>query len=299
MSWRSVFIGNPARLSKERNQLCIEQAGEKTSVPLEDIGVVMVEERQVNISAGLLAAFGENKIPVFFCDEKHLPCTIVQPFHQHSRQKKILEAQLGATKPFAKNCWQSIVKQKIKNQAECLKIAGLDGSDTVCALAREVLSGDTGGKEAHAAKIYFSKLLFGSSRKSDIVENAALNYGYAILRGVIARGLAAYGLQPALGLHHSGELNPFNLADDLLEPFRPVVDLWVVENCSEEETFGKEMRQGLLSLLHHDVGLQNKRQTVQRAIDIACSQLAAAYLEKDPDRLALPFIIPLVRHKYE
>lgn len=119
------------------------------------------------------------------------------------------------------------------------------------------------------------------------------------MRGVIARCLSSYGLLPALGVHHESELNSFNLADDLIEPFRPVVDLWVATNYLKAEEFTSQMRQDLVSLLHYDIKIEGKRQTVLRAIDIAASQLAAAYLEKQPAKLVLPELIDLNEHSYE
>ena len=180
-----------------------------------------------------------------------------------------------------------------------MELLGIKGFRDVEALAGKVLSGDISGKEAHAAQIYFPRLFPGSSRRQDTVQNAALNYGYAILRGAVARALTSYGLQPALGIHHVSELNPFNLADDLLEPFRPVIDLWVLSCCKEDEEFTQVHRIELMKLLHCDIKIQEKRQTVLRGIDLAAGKLASAYLQKDPKEILLPTLLPLEVHRYE
>lgn len=299
MSWRSVFISQPARLKRKNKQLQIEQEGEIVCVPLEDIGAIVVENQQVNMTTSLLASFAQTHIAVFVCDSKHMPCGVMQPFQQHSRQKKILASQLSASRPFLKKCWQIIVRQKILNQAECLRLCGKDSYSVVKVLADEVLSGDTTGRESYAARLYFASLFPNFLRREERAQTAALDYGYAILRGVIARCLSSYGLLPALGVHHESELNSFNLADDLIEPFRPVVDLWVATNYLEAEEFTGQMRQDLVSLLHYDIKIEGKRQTVLRAIDIAASQFAAAYLEKQPAKLVLPELIDLNEHSYE
>lgn len=299
MSWRSVFISQPARLRCKSKQLHIEQEGEVFCVPLEDIGAIVVENREVNISASLLASFAQTHIAVFVCDSKHMPCGVMQPFHQHSRQRKILVSQLSASKPFLKKCWQLIVQQKISNQAECLRLCGKDSYIGVKTLAGEVLSDDSTGRESYAARLYFASLFPNFLRREERAQTAALDYGYAILRGVIARCLTSYGLQPSLGVHHASELNAFNLADDLIEPFRPLVDLWVAENYLEVEEFTLQMRQELVALLHYDIKIDGKRQTVLRAIEIAAGQLAAAFLEKQPTKLLLPELIALNEHSYE
>lgn len=299
MSWRSVFVSQPARLKCKNRQLQIEQAGEVVCVPLEDVGAIVVESQQVNMTTSLLASFAQTHIAVFVCDDKHMPCGVMQPFHQHSRQRKVLSSQLMASKPFLKRCWQLIVQQKIYNQAECLRLCGKDSYVGVKALAGEVLSDDSTGRESYAARLYFSSLFPNFLRREERAQTAALDYGYAILRGVIARSLASYGLQPALGVHHCSELNAFNLADDLIEPFRPLVDLWVATNYLEAEEFTLQMRQELVALLHYDIKIDGRRQTVLRAIEIATGQLAAAFVEKQAAKLVLPELIGLNEHSYE
>lgn len=293
MTWRSLYIRNPASLSLRHHQLQIDQQGESILVPLEDIGVLLIESPQVHLTSRLLAACGEKKVPILFCDLHHLPCAVLHSFHSHSRQRKIMVAQIEATAPFRKNCWQKIVIQKIINQADCLRLSGQKDYTEIRALAEKVLSGDTSGREAHAAQLYFPRLFPGSGRRQDTVQNSALNYGYAILRGLLAQALTIYGLIPALGLHHASELNPFNLADDLLEPFRPMVDLWVLAHASEATEFTPQIKQGLVGLLHRPILIQGKRQTLLRALDLSAAQVASAYLAKDPRKILLPHLLPL------
>ena len=233
MEYRNIFLANPARLSVRRAQLVIEQA-EAYTIPLEDISTILIESPQVTLTARAASALATHGVTVFFCDEKHMPCCQLLPINQFCRQRKLLTAQCEIGKPLQKQLWQQIVIQKIRNQARCLELAGRSGSEELRRLAGRVLSGDPDNREAVAAALYFPALFGnGFSRGTEDSRNAALNYGYAILRGGIARNLVMHGLEPCIGLHHHSELNQFNLADDLIEPFRPVVDLFVAKHAEE------------------------------------------------------------------
>ncbi|WP_352425681.1 type II CRISPR-associated endonuclease Cas1 [Aminomonas paucivorans] len=291
MGWRSVFIANPARLSTGGGRLQVEQEGEAASVPLEDLGALVLESPQVSLTVPLLRELAENRVPLFVCDRRHLPCGVLLPFHAHCRQEKVLRAQMGLSRPFAKNCWQRVVRRKILNQAACLRFLDLPGAEELHALASQVRSGDPDQREGVAARLYFSRLMPGRTRDDPTSRNAALDYGYSVLRGALARSLAAHGFLPALGIQHHNELNPFNLADDLLEPFRPQVDLWVFRNVSDDDPFSPEHRASLVGLLHRRMEIQGERHTILRGTELCAEGFAAACREKNPDLLALPALI--------
>ncbi|WP_425059322.1 CRISPR-associated endonuclease Cas1 [Sporomusa carbonis] len=299
MGWRSLFISSPARLSVKLSQLVIKQEAEVT-IPLEDIGAVVIETQQVTISAAALSAIADADIATFICDQKHLPCSIILPFQKHSRQWKIMKAQLAMSKPFAKQCWKRIVEQKITNQAYCLDYLQREGGDYLRTIVKDVKSGDTTNREAYAARVYFQSLLTTFRRKDDNVTTAAMNYGYAIFRGMIARILASYGFIPAMGIHHRNELNNFNLADDFIEVSRPLVDLWVASNVSPEATeLSRNDRISLLSLLNHDMCINQNHQSVIRCMEEMVASFSTACHQNNVSCLKLPSLLPLSIHKYE
>lgn len=300
MSWRSVVITQPTKLSIKNRQLQITQ-DEEWTIPVEDISTIMLETPQVNMSAKLISTIAESQVVMFTCDEKHIPNGIIMPFNCHSRQLKVITSQLGTTESFKKRCWQKIIIQKIQNQANVLKLADKKiMGEHLEYLAQKVRSGDTDNKEAIAARGYFNTLYGkGFCRDFDNIFNSCLNYGYAILRGAIARTIVAYGYIPSIGIHHKSELNNYNLADDFIEVFRPIVDLWVKQNVTNNMEFDKYIRANLVNLLNVDIEIQGKIQSVKNAIEIMISSYTTALNQKDSNKLELPKIIPLHMHRYE
>lgn len=298
MSYRNIMITNPAKISIKNEQLIIE-TDEKHSVPIEDITSVILENRQVNISVYALSLLSENGVCVFVCDEKHLPSGILLPFNNHCREYAVLKAQTELSKPSQKQIWKQVVEKKILNQAKVLEENKKQEAERLINISKHIRSGDPENLEGTAAAIYF-KALFGTgfSRSQENSINAALNYGYAIMRGCVARNIAAAGLQPSFGIHHCSEVNQFNLADDLMEPFRPIVDLFVSENINEEESFGKSERVKLYNLLNCDVVLDGKNYTVAYAVEKMVQSFAAC-CKKTKAELSLPEIILLKQHEYE
>ena len=300
MSWRSVIITQPTKLSIQNIQLKITQ-DEEWSIPIEDISSIVLETPQISISSKVISLMADSKIVMYSCYDKHIPNGVFMPFAPHSRQLRTLNKQISLTESFNNRCWQKIVVQKILNQAKVLK---MNSKDLMCEhlekLSLKVNSGDTTNKEAIAAKAYFSAL-FGKnfSRNYDNIFNTTLNYGYAIIRGAIARTIVSYGYMPSIGIHHKSELNNYNLADDFIEPFRPIVDLWVKQNIYEETEFDKYIRADLVNLLNVDVKIQGKLQSVNNAINVMIASYTTAINQKKYDKLELPEIIPLQNHNYE
>lgn len=300
MAYRNLFIQNPACISVKNQQLILKNE-DTFSIPIEDINCILFENQHSMISCYTLAKLAQNGAAVLFCDEKHLPCSVLLPIHQHCRHLKMLNAQLNLSKPKIKNLWKQIVIAKIQNQARCLKFCHIEESSKLELLAKKVVSGDPTNIEATAAARYF-KALFGThfSRGSETIVNSALNYGYAIIRGVVARNLAVYGFEPSIGIHHHNELNPFNLADDLIEPFRPIVDLFVVMNIDEKDDLDltPSLKHSLLNLLNVNIDSNGEQHSVSYAIEREVQSLSRCFLT-DETKLYKIKIVELRQHRYE
>lgn len=299
MPYRNIVISSSVRISVKNDQLVISGEAEG-SVPIEDIRVLMIESQSATISSYALSFLAQKGICVFLCDDKHLPCALLTPFAQYSRQKKQIELQFSQSKPKLKNMWSEIVISKILNQAKCLELCGVgeEGVKKLRSLTKRVLSGDSTNVEAYAASLYFT-LLFGEvfSRKGEDDINSALNYGYAIIRGFICRTIAKYGYEPSIGIHHCSQLNNFNLADDIIEPFRPIVDLFVYRKCLGIP-FDRNIKLSLVSILNHNIIYKGQKQSVAYAIEQTIQSLGRNFMQED-DHLILPELIDLEIHEYE
>lgn len=299
MEFRAIFITNPAQLSVRREQLVIRQ-GQEVTVPMEDITSVMLESQAVTVTAAALQKLADYGVTVYLCDEKHLPAAVLLPMNRHSRQLKALKGQIAMTKPVQKRLWQSVVMAKIRNQAKCLELLGRPESGDLLELARSVRSGDPDNCEATAAAQYFPALFgAGFTRDAGGLTNAALNYGYAILRGAVARNLAVHGIEPCLGIFHHSELNQFNLADDLMEPYRPLVDLYVTSHTGGEEgNLTSQLKQSLFNLTNYLVRQGGKRYRMISAVGRMTESFARVLLQ-ETGVLELPELIPLELYRYE
>lgn len=299
MAWRTLVISNPARIWIKDNQLVITQQ-DSVSLPVEDISVLIIESQEVVVTSALLARLAEYDVLLLVCNNAHMPCMAGIAYAGHSRLSGMHKIQLSISSPLKKRCWQSVIKQKIKNQAKCLQFNKCAEYNKLEELIPKVLSGDTSNVESNAAKIYF-KMLFGNSfiRGADNTINSALNYGYAVIRAAIARAFSVHGFILSQGIHHKSELNPFNLIDDFIEPFRPVVDLCAAKNIYAYTEFNKGFREHLISLLHNEILIDDERHTVLNAADIMAESFIKVCKNKDPKALKLPCIIPLKMHSYE
>jgi len=299
MAWRTIAITNPARLRIEASQLVVAQETE-TALPLEDVACLILECPQVTLSAGTLSRLAEHGTMVLVCGAQHTPVLACLPYAGHSRLAGVHRLQLATTAPFRKRCWQRIVREKILNQAEVCRLAGRAEHTRVEAYAARVASGDTGNMEGVAAREHFA-LLFGPgwNRGGPDGLNSALDYGYAVLRAAVVRALAAHGFLLTQGLHHCSELNPFNLADDFLEPLRPAVDLYAAGLKPPPQVLEKEHRVKLVELLGCEVLVGGKRQSILNACQIMAGSFLAACKAGDAGALKLPQVFALTEHRYE
>lgn len=299
MGYRNIFIENNCKIGIRNESISIMINNDETLIPLEDINAIIIDNRMCNLTTYLLDKVTKNDILLYVCNEKHLPTSILLNINSYCRQLKRIKEQINMSKPLQKRMWQDIVIKKIQNQAMCLKILGKDGYHGLNTLSTSVQSGDVTNVESTAAALYF-KLLYGNyyTRRTDVIINSALNYGYAIVRGMIARSLVAYGFEPSIGLFHHNELNNFNLADDIIEVFRPLVDLYVtinIPNCADE--LNSQIKREIFNITNQIVILNGKKYNLQTAIDNVIISLSKSYHE-GKNCLLLPDITGLAEYSF-
>lgn len=299
MGWRSVMISRPAKLRREHFSLAIEQ--EKTAyVPFEDIAIIVLNHREIQLTHPVLSACADYGIGLYATGDNHQPNGVFLPFLAHSRTTRLMRKQMDIPRPLAKQGWANIVRRKIENQTAVLRFCAKNGVDRMDSYSRRVRSGDQENLEGQAAAFYFTQL-FGQGfyRAEERWANAALDYGYAVLRGAIARGLVAHGMHPPIGLFHASEQNAFNLADDLIEPFRPLVDLHVAKHpAMTEGDLSSQDKAALVALLNVDVGMPQGKMSALSAIEYAVESLARLFEQGDSE-LELPTLIGLQPHRLE
>lgn len=301
MVWRSVVISQPAKLKREHFALVVEQK-ESARVPFEDIAVIVLNHREITLTHPVLSACAEYGISLFSTGSNHQPNGVFLPFLQHSRATRMQRLQLDLDKPTAKRAWATIVQYKIRNQAQCMRLRNVNDPERLDSYARRVRSGDTGNMEAQASAYYFPQLFGRSFHRSQAVwVNAALDYGYAVMRGACARALVAHGMLPSVGLFHSSEQNAFNLADDLIEPYRPIVDLYVAEQIPpiESDDLRPIDKLGLIALLNVDVAMPRGTMSVLASVEQAAESLARLFDGGSEQVLEFPRLLRLNQHRFE
>ncbi len=260
------------------------EASRKNSIPVEDVGLVVLDSSQITITHGLLHALTANKVILVTCNENHHPIGMMHSLDGHSEQSKRLAAQVESSLPLRKNLWQQTVKQKLGNQMELLKRIGQDW-EPMLRWSQTVRSGDPENLEGRGAAYYWGRVFpelpgFTRAREGGS-PNSWLNYGYAILRATMARALVGAGLHPSLGIHHRNKYNAYCLADDLMEPYRPMVDLWVSLLLKLEgpvEGMPKTVKQKMLGLPAEDVIIKGERSPVMVAMEKTAVSLVKCYL---------------------
>lgn len=298
MEFRSIYISHPAQLSVRQNQLVIRQEQEVT-VPMEDITSLLIESQSVSLSAAAIQSLSSAGVTVYFCDEKHIPAALVLPMSQHSRHLRLLNRQIALTSAAKNRIWKQVVSCKIANQARCLSLLSKREAEDLKYMAGIVRSGDPDNWEAQAAAAYFPALFgHGFTRGDACLTNAMLNYGYAIVRGAVARNLVMHGLEPCLGIFHHSELNQFNLADDLMEPFRPLVDLFTARYADDSDNLTPRQKQQLFNLTNYVMLQDGRRYRMITAI----GRMVESYsriLQGNGSALSLPELLPLESYRYE
>ena len=274
----------PARLSVRLDQLVIEcDDQEPATVPLEEVGVIVVSNPQISFTHAVLSGIATRGGTFVVCDEKHMPVGMILPLESHHLQTERFARQAEVSQPTRKRLWQQLVSAKVGNQGRLLReIRGDDHG--LLAMARTVKSGDSENVESRAARIYWRALFEDPTFRRDADgedHNRHLNYGYAVLRAIIARAICAAGLHPALGLHHHNRYDTFALASDLMEPFRPLVDRAVVhyvETNPSNVPFDRNAKTALLTALTGRLLLDGEERSLFDVAARSASSLAQVFL---------------------
>lgn len=300
---KTLVFSNKVYLSLKLKQLVIRRENELTGEeevitrPIEDIGIMMIESGQVTLTSSLVSELIHNNIGVIFCDSKHMPANMILPLEAHTLQSEKSIAQIQASLPLKKQLWQQTVSAKILNQGAVLRqVTGLNVGNMI-KWGSSVRSGDPENIEGRAAAYYWRNMFMESGRfrrdkdgEDDI--NIFLNYGYAILRAIIARSIVGSGLTPLIGIHHSNKYNANCLADDIMEPYRPYVDLLVADMVLKQNLnngLDKEAKKTLLTIPNLDVSFGKIRRPLLVAASITTSSLAKCF-SKESRKVVYPRI---------
>lgn len=273
---RTLFFGSKCSLTTKFEQLVIKTPNRETTVPIEDIGFMVIEHQEAYISMPALSKLSANNVSVIFCDNKHMPQSMLLNLDNHYIQQEHFRNQIHASEPLKKQLWQQVIKAKIENQAKLLNTIG-ENENPLQFYANNVLSGDTSNREA-AAAAYYWKHLFEFDFKRErygMYPNLFLNYGYIILRAAVARALSGSGLLCTLGIHHHQKYNAFCLADDIMEPYRPLVDAKVLELIANHDAqeLTPTIKAALLSVLTQTVYFEDKKSPLMVALSTTTSSL--------------------------
>lgn len=291
---QTLFFSTQASLSLKYDQIEIKlkDMDEITTRPIENVGVVIIENPMVHVTVPLLNALSKNNVAVVFCDDRCMPNSMLMPLDSNRIQQEIYKVQLEATEPTKKRIWKNIVETKIRNQATLLDRLGLDGN-ILKPYYMNVLSGDTDNREGVAAKVYWQKMFgkrFVRNRNGEY-PNSMLNYGYTILRAAVARSLLGSGLYPLFGIFHRNRYNAFPLADDVMEPYRPFVDFAVKQIYdSSLSNMNKDVKQMLVRVLYSDVKIKKQIRPLQVALSMTSASLVKAFKNKK-DSVVFPTFV--------
>jgi CRISPR-associated protein Cas1 len=295
---RTLYFGNPVYLGMRNSQMTIQfpvvEKSDKLSetfksestgtIPIEDIGIVVLDHQQITITHALIASLLENNSAVITCDNTHHPTGLLLPLSANTVQSERFKAQIEATLPLKKQLWQQTITAKITNQANLLRRRNID-IDNMLHWANSVKSGDSANHEARAAAYYWKSLFpkefkFFRERFGPPPNNL-LNYGYAILRAIVARSLVGSGLLPTLGIHHRNKYNAYCLADDIMEPFRPFVDekvLSIIENGEDFNELSVSIKKQLLEIPVKEIMINGERSPLMVGLQRTTASLAKSYL---------------------
>lgn len=292
---KTIHFSQPAYLSLRLQQLIVKPAdgSDEKSLPIEDIGMVVLEHPQLTLSHGLMGALLANGAAIVTCSDKYMPSGLLLNLDGHHLQSARFKIQIEASEPLKKQLWQQTIKAKIQNQAAHLRLRG-QSPDALLHLAKEVNSGDTYNREALAAARYW-KALFGEDFIRDPdgeAPNILLNYGYAILRATVARGLVASGLLPTFGIHHHNQYNAYCLADDIMEPYRPLVDrlvydIWRNQPDTDDLIISPKLKKSLLGIPAMDIRIDGYGSPLMVGLQRTTNSLVAC-LEGSSRRLIYP-----------
>lgn len=290
MAFRVILIESECSVHLKLNNLLINKGEGEIWIPLEDISIIVLDNLKIEVTVRLLSTLAEYNIGIIICNMEHLPIGFFSSYDNHSRISKNIGFQIEKDRSFYDEFWKEVVYQKISNQKQVLKILKKTESDEKLQhFLEEITIGDKTNREAHAAKVYFNTLMGTtfSRGNEDILLNSGLDYGYTIIRSYMARLCVGYGLNSQLGIHHKNEFNRFNLVDDLMEPIRPFVDLYVYKMLENEKIFKSEHRRQLINILNHLVIYMNKKMFLANMLEEYVVQYAA-FLSGKREKVIFP-----------
>lgn len=309
---RTLYFGNPSYLSTRLDQLVVRlpeveknetlpdgfKKEAQATIPIEDIGLVILDHQQIIVSQALIAKLLENNVALITCNTTHHPTGLMLNLEGHSLQSQRFQAQIEATEPLKKQLWQQVIKAKIRNQAAVLRQGGFD-TENMLHWSDHVKSGDPNNLEGRSSAWYWAHVFKGqeSMHAQDFIRHPAglppnnlLNYGYAILRATVARALVGSGLLPTLGIFHRNQYNAYCLADDMMEPFRPYADQLVIQILGGKEPFEEltpSVKKRFLQLPALDVTMQGETSPLLIAVQRTSASLARCFLGESR-KLTLP-----------
>ncbi len=296
MTWRIVHVNQSEKMHLKLDNLVVKKHGEEFVIPLSDISMIVAEGGDTIVTLRLLSALSKYNIVLIVCDNEHLPTGIFHSQNGHFRAYKKLQNQIGWTQDQKDKMWQIVTYFKINNQQDVLSMfeKNIEAIQLLADYKDHVELGDRTNREGHAAKVYFNEL-FGkqftrvTQQETDVI-NAGLNYGYAIMRAQMARIVSGYGLNGLLGIFHKNEYNQFNLVDDLMEPFRQIVDVWVYQNLRNQEYLKYEYRLQLTNLLNAKIKYGKEVCTVTGAMDKYVKGFIKCIDEKETSKFFCPIV---------
>ncbi|MFN8649721.1 type II CRISPR-associated endonuclease Cas1 [Streptococcus sp.] len=296
MTWRIVHVNQSEKMHLKLDNLVVKKHGEEFVIPLSDISMIVAEGGDTIVTLRLLSALSKYNIALIVCDNEHLPTGIFHSQNGHFRAYKKLQNQIGWTQDQKDKMWQIVTYFKINNQQDVLSMfeKNIEAIQLLADYKDHVELGDRTNREGHAAKVYFNEL-FGkqftrvTQQETDVI-NAGLNYGYAIMRAQMARIVSGYGLNGLLGIFHKNEYNQFNLVDDLMEPFRQIVDVWVYQNLRNQEYLKYEYRLQLTNLLNAKIKYGKEVCTVTGAMDKYVKGFIKCIDEKETSKFFCPIV---------
>ena len=300
---KTLYFGNPAYLRTQNEQLQItipenksglSESDRSTSIPIEDIGIIILDHQQITISQLLIAKLLENNVAFITCDSKHHPTGMLLNLDGNTLQAERFRNQIDASLPLKKQLWAQTIEYKIKNQAANLKQFNQGDPELLIQMSKQIRSGDPENMEGRAAAHYWKNVFglgmeFKRDREGDS-PNHVLNYGYAILRAIAARCLVGSGLLPTLGIHHRNKYNAYCLADDIMEPYRPIVDQLIIQLHLEEsltDELSKETKSKLLSIPTLDVRIDGESSPLMVAMQRTTASLNKCF-EGESNKLLYP-----------
>ena len=293
MGFRTLEISSASEVHVRRGQLEITKQEEVILIPLEDLSTIVCSGANIRMSTMAQAQIAEAGISMLIIDEKYHPSCILTPVQANVRQTLIMRNQIIMTPEEKNELWKQIIMRKIENQARALTLLGKDGSEKVLRYIMDFDIDEIDSTEANAAREYFQFLHPGLNRRNDDPVNSCLNYGYAVLRNAFIRAAILSGFQPAFGIHHDNYLNPFNLTDDLIEPWRPMVDVTALRDPGTSTVLSRAKRKELAMVLHHTCLIDGGKVSVLSGIEEMVSSIRNIIVSDNTGNIKLPIILPV------